>query len=79
MQGSLFSPSALCTDGNNQVVKLDNDYVQLFTFPRITRDGRQLILACSAGIEGSSDDATDIDPCLLGILHKLINGYAKHS
>ena len=36
-------------------------------------------LHAAGGIEGSSDDASDIDPCLLGILHNLITGYAKHS
>ena len=53
----LFSPSALCTDGNGQVVKLGNGYVHLFTRPRITRDGGQSILAVG-GTDASSDDAS---------------------
>ena len=41
----LFSPSALCTDGRGQVIKLGNGHIRLFTRPRITRDGGQSILA----------------------------------
>ena len=53
----LFSPNALCADGNGQLIKLGNGYIHLFTRPRITRDGGQSILAVGA-IEDSSDDAT---------------------
>lgn len=53
----LFSPSALCTDGNDELVKLGNGYVHLFTRPRITRDGGQSILAVGA-IEELSDNSS---------------------
>ena len=53
----LFSPNALCADGNGEIIKLGNGYIQLFTRPRITRDGGQSILAVGA-IEDSSDDTT---------------------
>ena len=53
----LFSPNALCADGNGQLVKLGNGHIHLFTRPRITRDGGQSILAVGA-IDDSSDDAT---------------------